>query len=56
MAQYNITVDSEILHYLFVQGTKDEKLAKLLESVLNQILAAQATEQVKAEPYERAES
>ncbi|EIV99169.1 LOW QUALITY PROTEIN: transposase [Thermoanaerobacter siderophilus SR4] len=55
MAQYNITIDSEILHYLFVQGTKDEKLAKLLESVLNQILAAQATEQVKAEPYERTE-
>lgn len=55
MAQYNITIDSEILHYLFVKGTKDEKLAKLLESVLNQILAAQATEQVKAEPYERTE-
>ncbi|MGB9808970.1 MAG: IS256 family transposase [Caldanaerobacter sp.] len=55
MAQYNITIDSEILHYLFVKGTKDEKLAKLLESVLNQILAAQATKQVKAEPYERTE-
>jgi transposase-like protein len=55
MAQYNITIDSEILHYLFVKGTKDEKLAKLLESVLNQILAAQATEQIKAEPYERTE-
>ncbi len=55
MAQYNITIDSEILHYLFVKGTKDEKLAKLLESVLNQILAAQATEQVKAEPYKRTE-
>jgi len=38
-----------------VQWTKDEKLGKLLESVLNQILAAQATEQVKAAPYERTE-
>jgi len=55
MAQYNIAVDSEILYYLFVKGRKDEKLAKLLESILNQILAAQATEQVKAEPYERSE-
>lgn len=28
-------------------------MAKLLESVLNQVLQAQATEQIKAEPYER---
>jgi len=55
MAQYNITIDSEILHYLFVKETKDEKLAKLLDSVLNQILAAQVTKQVKVEPYERTE-
>lgn len=47
MAQYNITIDSEIFHYLFVQRTKDEKLTKLLESVLNQILAAETIEQVK---------
>ncbi|MEM5245032.1 transposase [Thermoanaerobacter sp. CM-CNRG TB177] len=55
MAQYNIPIDSEILHYLFVKGTKDEKLAKLLEPIVNQILVAQATEQIKAEPYERTE-
>ena len=30
-------------------------MAKLLESVLNQVLEAQATEQLKAEPYERTE-
>ncbi len=30
-------------------------MAKLLESVINQILQAQATEQIKAEPYERTE-
>jgi hypothetical protein len=39
MTQYNITIDSGILHYLFVKGTKDKNLAKLLESVLNQALA-----------------
>ncbi len=33
MAQYNITIDSEILHYLFLKGAKDEGMAKLLESV-----------------------
>lgn len=47
MTQYNITINSENFHYLFVQKTKDEKLTKLLESVLNQILAAETTEQVK---------
>ena len=41
------------MYYLFVKRTKDEKLAKLLESVLNQILVAQATEQIKVDPYER---
>ncbi|MGB9840696.1 IS256 family transposase [Thermovenabulum sp.] len=55
MAQYNITIDSEILHHLLLKGTKDEGMAKLLESVFNQILQAQATEQIKAEPYERTE-
>ena len=30
-------------------------MAKLLESVLNQVLQAQAAEQIKAEPYERTE-
>jgi len=55
MAQYNITIDSEILHHLFLKGAKDEGMAKLLESILNQILQAQATEQIKAEPYERTE-
>jgi len=55
MAQYNITIDSEILHYLFLKGVKDEGMTKLLESVLNQVLQAQAAEQIKAEPYERTE-
>jgi transposase-like protein len=55
MAQYNITIESEILHYLFLKGVKDEGMTKLLESVLNQVLQAQAAEQIKAEPYERTE-
>ncbi len=53
MAQYNITIDSEILHHLLLKGAKDEGMAKLLESILNQILQVQATEQINAEPYKR---
>lgn len=53
MAQYQITVNSELLHHLFLNNIKDSGMAELLESVLNQILKAQATEQVNAEYYER---
>lgn len=52
MAQYNITVDDEILKGLF---TGDKGMAQLLEKVLNQVLNAQASEQLQAEPYERSE-
>src|SRR5690606_21625842 len=52
MAQYQITVDGEVLHQLF-RG--DEGMAKLLESVVNQVLHAQVTEQLKAAPFERSE-
>ena len=52
MAQYQITVDSEILHQLFMSKSKDSGVSALLESVLNQILQAEATEQLQAEPYE----
>jgi putative transposase len=55
MAQYQITLDSEILHQLFLKNSKDDGVAKLLESVLNQILKAQVSEQLAAEPYERTE-
>ena len=48
MLQYNITIGFDILHYIFTTGTKDEKLAMLLESILNQILAYLSTEQIKA--------
>ena len=51
MAQYSITVDDEILKGLF---TGDKGMSQLLEPVLNQVLNAQASEQLQAEPYERA--
>lgn len=53
MAQYQITLDSEILHQLFIGNAKDSGVNKLLESVLNQVLKAQVTEQINAENYER---
>lgn len=52
MAQYNITVNDEVLKGLF---TGEKGVAQLLEQVLNQVLQAQATEQLQAEPYERSE-
>jgi transposase-like protein len=56
MAQYQITVNSELLHHLFLNNTKDSGMAELLESILNQILKAQATEQLEAEYYERTDT
>ncbi|BFH16811.1 hypothetical protein PMJ10TS2_64390 [Paenibacillus melissococcoides] len=55
MAQYQINVDSNILQQLFIGDRKDAGVAKLLESVVNQVLQAQVTEQLDAERYERAE-
>ncbi|HHV76766.1 MAG TPA: IS256 family transposase, partial [Syntrophothermus lipocalidus] len=55
MAQYHVTIDSELLQQLFLSDAKDAGMARLLQSVLNQVLEAQATEQLRAEPYERTE-
>ncbi len=55
MTQYQITVNSELLHHLFSTNAKDSGMAKLLESVLNQVLEAQVTEHVGATRYERTE-
>ncbi|KYH32199.1 transposase, mutator family [Moorella mulderi DSM 14980] len=52
MAHYQVTVDGELLQQLFL---RDDGLAPLVEQVLNQILEAQVTEQLKAKPYERTE-
>lgn len=52
MAHYQVTVDGEVLQQLF---SRNDGLARLVEQVLNQILEAQVTEQLKAKPYERTE-
>jgi transposase-like protein len=52
MAQYQLTLDGEFVQELFTRG---DGMAKLLEQVLNQVLAAQVTEQLGAAPYERSE-
>ena len=50
MASYEISVNSEQLSGLL---TNDKGLQRLVETVLNQILEAQVTEQIGARPYER---
>lgn len=55
MTQINVTLDSEILHGLFTSNGKDDAFAKLLESILNQVLNAQASEQLGAYRYERSD-
>lgn len=55
MAQLNITVDSELLKGLFTADGKDQAFADLVSAILNQVLNAQASEQVGAQPYERSD-
>jgi len=55
MAQFNITITEELLHGLFLSNGKDEAFSKLLEEIFNQVLLAESTEQLGAEPYERTE-
>ena len=55
MAHYQITLDSSILHQLFLGGNTEPGMKPMLESILNQVLQAQATEQIAAGPYERKE-
>ena len=50
MTQYQLKLDSDILQRLL---TSDGQLARLLEAVLNQVLTAQVTDHLQAEPYER---
>lgn len=50
MAQYKVTLDDELLKDLFV---RDKGVAGLLERILDQVLHAQATEQLQAQPYQR---
>lgn len=55
MTQINVTLDSEILHGLFTSNGKDDVFAKLLESILNQVLNAQVSEQIGSDRYERSD-
>ena len=50
MATYELTLNSEQLSDLL---TDDKGLQGLVETVLNQVLEAQVTEQIGAQPYER---
>jgi len=52
MAQYKITVDGSTVQGLL---RTDDGLARLVEQVVNQVLEAQLTEQLRAAPYERTE-
>ncbi|MFQ5589394.1 MAG: transposase [Nitrospiria bacterium] len=53
MADYEINVSDGLLSNLM---TEQDGLAQLLESVLNQVLEVQASEQIGAERYERSET
>jgi putative transposase len=55
MTQYQINLNSDLLHQLFLADSKEAGIATLLESILNQVLKAQAAEQIGAEHYERSE-
>jgi putative transposase len=52
MTQLNITLSEETLKELML-GDRDEAVRKLLESVFNAVLQAEASEQVGADLYER---
>jgi len=50
MTASQLTVDRELLAGRF---TRSEAMGELVEQLVNQLLAAQASEQLQAEPYER---
>lgn len=54
MAQLHFTLDYDFFVGLFSE-TKDEAFGKLMESLLNQVLQAESSEQLGAENYERTE-
>ncbi|MFT8309987.1 IS256 family transposase [Sporolactobacillus sp. Y61] len=56
MAQLQITLDEQLLHQLFLGDSKESGMNALLEAILDQVLQAQASEQLKAEKYERSEA
>ena len=52
MTQYQLTVDAEHVQHLF---TQDGALGRLVEGIVQQILEAQVSEHLCAQPYERTE-
>ena len=52
MTDYNVTVGKELLPELL---SGEDGLAKLIESVLNQVLEAEVSDSLRAERYERSE-
>lgn len=54
MAQLHFTLDYDFLVGLFSKS-KDDAFAKLMETILNQVLKAESTEQLGAENYQRSE-
>ena len=55
MAQFDITLSTEILHGLFLNNGRDKAFSQRLETILNQVLMVQSSEQLGAGPYERTE-
>lgn len=55
MTQYQITLDSDLLHQLFIGDSRDAGIAALLEIVFNQVLKSQSADQLGADKYERNE-
>ncbi len=53
MAQFNITLTTELLHGLFSNNGRDQAVTKLVEEIFNQVLLAQSEDQIGAAPYER---
>lgn len=53
MAQYQITLEEELLQRLF---SREGGMAILLEQVLNQVLQAQVSQHLQAQPYEQTET
>lgn len=56
MAQYNVSIDSAMLCNLLTTAARDSTMARMVESVLNQILEHQAREQAGADRYERSQT
>src|SRR5258707_6371028 len=52
MAQYQLTVDEDQVRGLF---TRDDALAGLVTTVVQQILEAQVSDHLQPQPYERTE-